>query len=264
MTHIYTFANQKGGVGKTTSTINLGAFLASSGQRVLLIDIDPQANATSSLGIDKNNITTGTYAVLLGSVPIAAEILHHPKWKISILPSSSALAGAEIELMEFPNRAYRLRDTLSSVKNRYDYILIDCPPAINLLTINGLVAADNGILVPVQCEYLALEGLGQLTQTINKVRNSLFPELEIRGVFLTMFDIRTKLSVDVVNEVRKYFPGKVFDTIIPRTIRLAEAPSYGMPISAYAPDSSASRAYASLSNEILIQDGIKTEVMVND
>jgi chromosome partitioning protein len=263
MTHIYTFANQKGGVGKTTSTINLGAFLASSGQRVLLIDIDPQANATSSLGIDKNSVKSGTYGVLLGSVPIAAEILHHPKWKISILPSSPSLAGAEIELMEFANRASRLREALTSIKNRYDYILIDCPPAINLLTINGLVAADDGILVPVQCEYLALEGLGQLTQTINKVRSTLFSELEIRGVFLTMFDIRTKLSMDVVNEVRKFFPGKVFHTIIPRAIRLAEAPSYGMPISAYAPDSSASRAYALLAEEIMIQDGIKVEVPEN-
>lgn len=260
MTHIYTFANQKGGVGKTTSTINLGAFLGDSGQRVLLIDIDPQANATSSLGINKNTVNNGIYEVLINAVPIAPQILRHPKWKISILPSSPALAGAEVELMEVPNRAYRLREILSSIKERYDYILIDCPPAINLLTINGLMAAEGGILVPVQCEYLALEGLGQLTQTIDRVRNSLFPDLQIRGVFLTMFDIRTKLSIDVVNEVRRYFPNKVFTSIIPRTVRLAEAPSYGMPISAYAPDSSASKAYLALANEILEQDGIKSTI----
>ncbi len=256
MARIYTLANQKGGVGKTTCAINLGAYLGYYGQRVLLVDLDPQANATSSLGIDKKTVKSGTYEVLIGSNPVGPQILHNPRLKISVLPSSPALAGAEVELIEMPNREQRLKDALAPVADRYDYILIDCPPSLSLLTINGLIAGRNGVLIPVQCEYLALEGLGQLTQTLTRVRSSLFPNLQVRGVILTMYDGRTRLALDVVGEVRKYFPEKVFQTIIPRSIRLAEAPSYGQPISLYAPDSTAARSYAALAREVLEQDGI--------
>lgn len=256
MAKILSLVNQKGGVGKTTTAINLGAFLGYFGQRVLLIDLDPQANATSSLGIDKHTIRHGTYDVLIGSQPIAPHILHNPRLKISLLPSSPALAGAEIELIDLENREYLLKKALNHVYDRYDYILIDCPPSLSLLTVNGLIAAESGVIIPVQCEYLALEGLGQLTQTIQKVQDSLFPHLQIKGVVLTMFDGRTRLAVDVVNEVQKYFSNQVYKTIIPRSIRLAEAPSYGTPISIYAPESTAAKAYAALAQEVLAQDGI--------
>lgn len=256
MARIYSLVNQKGGVGKTTSAINLGAYLGYFGQRVLLIDLDPQANATSSLGVDKNTVRQGTYEVLIGQAPLAAHVLHNPRLKISLLPASPALAGAEIELIDLPHREERLRNVVESVADRYHYILIDCPPSLGLLTVNGLVAARDGVIIPVQCEYLALEGLGQLTQTIHRVRTSLFPELRIRGVILTMYDGRTRLATDVVSEVRRYFPDQVFKAIIPRSIRLAEAPSYGKPISVYAPDSVAARAYEALAREILAEDGV--------
>lgn len=256
MARIYTLVNQKGGVGKTTTAINLCAAFGYFGQRVLLIDLDPQANATSSLGIDKRAVKTGTYEVLIGAAAIAPNILYNPKFKISLLPSSPALAGAEVELIEQPNRELRLRDALAGVTDRYDYVLIDCPPSLSVLTVNGLMAAANGVLIPVQCEYLALEGLGQLTQTINRVKSALFPELSVRGVVLTMYDGRTKLALDVVSEVRRYFPNQVLQAIIPRSIRLAEAPSYGQPITSYAPDSAAARAYLALGREILTGDGV--------
>jgi len=256
MTKILTFVNQKGGVGKTTSAINLGAFLGYYGQRVLIIDLDPQANATSSLGIDKNTVKTGTYEVLIGAAPAAAHVLHNPKIKLSLLPSSPALAGADVELIDGKNRENRLKEVVGGLSEKYDYILIDCPPSLSLLTVNGLVAAKDGVIIPVQCEYLALEGLGQLTQTIYRVRNALFPGLMVRGVVLTMYDGRTRLAIDVVNEVRKHFPTQVFQSVIPRSIRLAEAPSYGIPISMYAPESGAAKAYAALAREILGQDGI--------
>ncbi len=256
MAKIYTFANQKGGVGKTTSTINLGAYLGYFGQRVLIIDLDPQSNATSSLIGDRSSIQKTTYEVLIGLAPIAAQILHSPERKISLLPASPALAGAEVELLELPNRAMRLKDALQAVEDRYDYILIDCPPSLNILTINGLVAAKDGVIIPVQCEYLALEGLGQLVQTIQKVKSSLFPGLKIRGVVLTMYMGRTKLADGVVENVKKFFPNQVFQSIIPRSIRLAEAPSYFKPISLYAPESVAAKAYESLAREILDQDGV--------
>jgi len=257
MARIYSFVNQKGGVGKTTSAINVGAYLGYYGQRVLLVDLDPQANATSSLGVDKRTVRTGTYEVLIGGVPVIPQILHNPRLKISLLPSSAALAGAEIELIEVSHRETRLRDVLVPLVDRYDYILVDCPPSLGLLTVNGLVSAQHGVLIPVQCEYLALEGLGQLTQTIHKVQNSLFTGLQVRGVILTMFDGRTRLALDVVNEVRKYFPDQVFQSVIPRSVRLAEAPSYGQPIATYAPESNAAKAYAALVREILHQDGIR-------
>lgn len=263
MSKIYAFVNQKGGVGKTTSAISLGAFLGVLGQRVLLIDLDPQANATSSLGIDKRTVKNGTYEVLIGNQPITSQILHNPRLKLSILPSSPSLAGAEVELIEMDKREYFLKDLLYPIVDRYDYILIDCPPSLSLLTVNGLVAARDGVIIPVQCEYLALEGLGQLTQTIQRVRNQLHPALKIRGVILTMFDGRTRLAADVVNEVRKHFPNQVFHAIIPRSIRLAEAPSYGLPISMYSPESSSALAYEALARELLIGDGINIPVLEN-
>lgn len=252
---IYTIANQKGGVGKTTSTINLGAFLAHYGKNVLLVDIDPQANATSSLGIDKKNIAGGTYEAILEENNIRDYILHNPKLKLSILPASPDLAGAEIELVNEVARETLLKRKLLPLAEEYDYILVDCPPSLGLLTLNGLVAAVNGILIPVQCEYLAMEGLGDLVSTIERVRRVISPDLIIRGVILTMFDTRTNLANDVVLEVKKHFEEQVFNTIVPRSIRLAEAPSYGIPISLYSPGSIGANAYQELAKEILLGDG---------
>jgi chromosome partitioning protein len=260
MGRVYTLVNQKGGVGKTTTAINLGAYLAQTGQRVLIVDVDPQANATSSLGVDKHTIKGGTYSVLLGNVQASTQILYNPRLKLSILPSSPALAGAEVELVNELGREQKLRQALAPLLEHYDYFLLDCPPSLGLLTINAMVAAQDGMLIPVQCEYLALEGLGELTHTIQRVRLALFPSLKIRGVVLTMFDGRTRLAGDVVSEVRKFFPGEVFATIIPRSIRLAEAPSYGLPVSAYAPDSGAAKAYQLLASELLAGDGVSLPV----
>ena len=254
MAIIYAFANQKGGVGKTTTSVNLGAYLAKLGQRVLLVDIDPQANATSSVGIDKHTVKTSSYDALLDLDNRVTSIFTNPKLKISILPSSPALAGAEVELVDELARESRLKRALEAVSSRYDYILIDCPPSLGLLTLNGLVAAANGVLIPVQCEYLAMEGLGLLTQTIERVRNVISPDLQVRGVILTMYDSRTNLANDVVAEVRRYFSDQVFQTVIPRSVRLAEAPSYGLPISEYDPGSTGAKAYKSLAQEILFQD----------
>ncbi len=261
MGRIYTLVNQKGGVGKTTTAINLGAYLAYYGQRVLLVDLDPQANATSCLKIDKNSVRGGTYDTLIDTTPASNFILHNPRLKLSLLPSSAALAGAEVELVAEMARESRLKKALSSVVERYDYVLVDCPPSLGLLTLNGLVAAQDGIIIPVQCEYLALEGLSQLNQTLKRVRSALFPELRLRGVVLTMFDGRTNLANDVVNEVQRFFPDQVFQSIIPRTVRLAEAPSYGQPISVYAPSSNGAQAYDALAREVLEGDGIHIPVL---
>jgi chromosome partitioning protein len=251
---IYTLVNQKGGVGKTTSTINLAAYLAKLGQKVLVVDLDPQANATSCLGVDKLNVAGGTYEALLGDENIFRYILLNERLNLSLLPASPSLAGAEIELVDELARETRLRKALMQVADRYQYIFIDCPPSLGLLTVNGLMAAMDGVIVPVQCEYLALEGLGQLTQTIDRVKSALFPELKVRGVVLTMYDNRTNLANDVVKEVSKHFPNQVFKSIIPRNIRLAEAPSYGLPISEYAPTSVGAIAYEALAKELLKGD----------
>jgi chromosome partitioning protein len=257
MSRIHALVNQKGGVGKTTTAINLGAFLAYLGQHVLIVDIDPQANATSSLGVDKLAVQSSTYDALLSEEIPVSSILFNDRLKLSLLPSSPALAGAEIELVEESGREFKLKNALQTVDGKYDYILIDCPPSLGLLTVNGLVAARDGVLIPVQCEYLALEGLGLITQTIERVRSLLFPELRVRGVILTMFDPRTNLSNDVVQEVNNHFPGLVFKSIVPRSIRLAEAPSYGLPISAYAPSSVGAKAYEALARELLRGDEVK-------
>lgn len=256
MGRIYSLANQKGGVGKTTTAINLGAYLAYYGQRVLLVDLDPQANATSCLKIDKQAIRGGTYEVLINSSPALNFVLHNPRLKLSLLPSSPALAGGEVELVNELARETRLQKGLAPLMERYDYILIDCPPSLGLLTLNGLVAGQHGVIIPVQCEYLALEGLSQLTHTLDRVRTAIAPDLQVRGVVLTMYDGRTNLGNDVVEEVRRYFPNRVFKSIVPRSIRLAEAPSYGQPISIYAPASTGAQAYALLARELLEGDGV--------
>ena len=256
MARIYTMVNQKGGVGKTTTAINLGAYLAKLGQRVLIVDLDPQANATSCLGVDKHTIKTGTYEAMLGISLAMAGLLANPALGLTLLPSSPALAGAEIELVSQPGRDTRLRQALEPLADRFDYILIDCPPSLSLLTVNGLVAARDGVIIPVQCEYLALEGVGQLMLTLQRIRQSMYQGLKVRGVVMTMFESRAHLSSDVVGEIRKHFPNQVFDVIVPRSIRLAEAPSYGLPISAYAPSSTGAQAYLALAKELLTGDGV--------
>jgi len=254
MAHIYAVANQKGGVGKTTTVVNLSAYLAGAGRRVLLIDLDPQANATSALGYDKNRIEPSTYQLLLDQAPIAGVRRRHPDYKIDLLPSHPSLAGAEIELVQAIGREYRLQRALTEVLDQYDYVLIDCPPSLGLLTVNALTAARDGVLIPVQCEYLPLEGLTQLTKTIQLVQEYLNPALRIRGVMMTMYDSRTNLSRQVVEEVRRHFPNKVFKTIIPRNVRLSEAPSFGQPINFYAPQSPGGIAYQVLARELLAGD----------
>jgi chromosome partitioning protein len=256
VTRIYTLANQKGGVGKTTTAINLGAFLAQAGQRVLLVDLDPQANATSCLGVAHAQVLSGTYEALMAEKPAAESILTNPRLHLSLLPSSSSLAGAQVELVNMTAREQRLRQALAPLDGRFDYILVDCPPSLGILTVNGLVAASSGVLIPVQCEYLALEGLTSLMDTIRRVRSSLHHGLKIRGLVLTMYDGRTTLSRDVAAEVRRHFPSQVFESVIPRSVRLAEAPSHGLPISAYDASSAGAAAYRALAEELLRGDGV--------
>ena len=253
---IYTMVNQKGGVGKTTTAINLGAYLAKYDQKVLIVDLDPQANATSCLGVDKHSVKHGTYEAMLNMTPASHSLLVNANLKLTLLPSSPALAGAEVELVDENERELFLKKAIVPLLERFDYILIDCPPSLSLLTVNGLVAAKDGVIIPVQCEYLALEGVGQLMQTLQRIRQSLYPSLQVRGVVMTMFESRAHLSSDVVGEIRKHFPNQVFSAIVPRSIRLAEAPSYGLPISAYAPSSTGAQAYSALARELLTGDGV--------
>jgi chromosome partitioning protein len=252
---IYALANQKGGVGKTTTAVNLGAYLAHWGQRVLLVDIDPQANATSCLGLDKRAVSLSTYDLLIYQIPLDQIVRLTGRVRLDLAPASPALAGATVELVNLPQREYRLRQALAGLDQRYDYVLIDCPPSLGILTVNGLTSAASGVIIPVQCEYLALEGLSQLMRAIELVRRALNPQLRVRGLLMTMYDTRTTLSRQVVEEVQKHFPGKVFKTIIPRSVRLSEAPSYGEPIVSYAHQSSGAQAYAALTRELLMGDG---------
>jgi len=251
MTRIYALANQKGGVGKTTTAVNLGAYLAAAGKRVLVVDVDPQANATSSLGVDRQSLSRSIYDVLLDGSLAGEAIVTTKHEGLELLPSTTALAGGEVELVGLMAREHRLERALAAVADRYDYVFMDCPPSLGLLTVNALVAAQDGVLIPVQCEYLALEGLGHLLKTVYMARDYLNPRLVIAGVILTMFDARTNLARQVVEEVRRYFPAYVFQTVIPRTIRLGEAPSYGETILSYAPESAGAAAYQALAAEFM-------------
>ncbi|MBI5029570.1 MAG: AAA family ATPase [Chloroflexi bacterium] len=250
MTTIYTFANQKGGVGKTTTAINIAANLAAREKKVLLVDMDPQANATSSLGIDKTGALYSIYHALVEELPIDQILMLTKRLHLDIVPSSPALAGAEVELVGAERREYLLADILAPVAPRYDYIFIDSPPSLGLLTVNALVAAD-AVIVPIQCEYLALEGLSQLLETIKLVQNSLNPRLRIAGMAMTMYDSRTHLALQVVEEVAKHFPDKIFRTIIPRSVRIAEAPSFGEPLVSFDPKSRGAQAYEALTTELV-------------
>lgn len=248
---VYTIANQKGGVGKTTTTVNLAAFVAARKARVLIVDADPQSNATSSLGVKLEEDTLSLYDALVNKVPLREIIRPTQRQRLAIVPAAPELAAAEIELVQMLARETLLQKILKPILSDYDFIFIDTPPSLGLLTINALTASNHGVLIPVQCEYLPLEGLGQLVHTINLVRESLNPNLQVAGVVMTMFDSRTNLAMDVVNEVRQHFPEQIFKTIIPRNVRLSEAPSYGEDILAYAPDSVGCKAYQALSEEFL-------------
>jgi len=256
----YALVNQKGGVGKTTTAISIGAELGLQGMKVLIVDCDPQANATSCLGIDPGSVNEGTYDALIGRLPAGDCVLHSPNLKLTLLPSSPALAGAQIEMVDQADRESALKHALSPLGEHFDYVLIDCPPSLGLLTLNGLLAATNGVIIPVQCEYLALEGLSQLMQTLQRVRSGLFPALAVRGLLLTMYDSRTRLSKEVADELRGHFGDTVFETVIPRNIQLAEAPSHGLPIASYAPSSPGGVAYRELVEEILKADSRQTKV----
>jgi chromosome partitioning protein len=247
-------ANQKGGVGKTTTVVNIGTYLALAGKRVLVVDVDPQGNATSGFGVDRSKLELTLYEPLVEGVDVARTIVATSVPGLSLVPSSVELAGAEVELAAVDKRERRLRHVLASVKSVYDYILLDCPPSLGLLTVNALTAADS-VLIPLQSEYYALEGLTQLVATVNLVRDHLNPDLEITGVVLTMYDARTNLSADVAGEARRHLGAAVFEPISPRSVRLSEAPSFGLPIAMYQPDSRGAEAYAALTAELLRRDG---------
>ena len=248
MGKIIAVVNQKGGVGKTTTAVNLTAAITEAGKRVLMCDFDPQANATSGLGLDKRHLKHSVYDVIINEIN-AKDAIVKTKYG-DVLPSTADLAGAGVELVTMPSPNFRLRDALETVKDQYDLIFIDCPPSLELLTLNSLCAAD-GIMVPVQCEYYALEGLTDLMTTLRMVKKRLNPRLEIFGVALTMFDGRTNFSTQVAQEVRRHFPGKVYATVIPRNVRLAEAPSHGLPVSAYDKTSRGALAYKAMAQEIM-------------
>jgi len=250
---VIAIANQKGGVGKTTTAVNLGACLAEKGRSALLVDIDPQGNATSGIGLKKSEIKICIYDALINEVPLAETVVDSQVPKLRVVPATIKLAGAESELVGMMARDQRLRLALEPVRNDYDYILIDCPPSLGNLTLNALSAADS-VIVPIQCEFYALEGLSQLMRTIQLVQKYSNPRLEIQGVVLTMYDSRTNLSQQVTEEVRKYFQDKVYASIIPRNVRLSEAPSYGLPITLYDGKSKGSEAYMDLAKEVIINE----------
>lgn len=250
MARIISVVNQKGGVGKTTTTINLADWLAALGQRVLIVDIDPQANASSGLGLDYKNLNKSIYHVLVDPETRASEVIRSYKPNFHILPANTDLAGASVDLVTLEGREFKLEENLKEIADLYDFILIDNPPSLGILTINGLVAARE-VLIPVQCEYYALEGLSQLLNTINLIKEHLQPDLKILGAVMTMYDARNKLSEAVFHELYQYFPSRVFRSVIPRSVRLAEAPSHGLPISDYDPKSSGANAYRRLAQEII-------------
>ena len=251
---IIAVANQKGGVGKTTTNVNLGACLARLGKRVLTVDIDPQGNTTSGLGIEKETLETSVYEVMIDNVPIRQGIVHTMVEGLDLLPSNINLVGAEIEMTSMIAREHILKGCLEEVRGEYDFVLIDCPPSLGLLTLNALTAADK-VLVPIQCEFFALEGLSQLINTVGLVSQRLNPSLSMEGVVMTMYDPRTNLSQQVVAEVKKYFQSKVYQTMIPRNVRLGEAPSFGLPIMIYDPNCSGAKAYMSLAQEVIDGNG---------
>lgn len=250
MGKIIAIANQKGGVGKTTTSINLSACLAEKGKKVLVIDTDPQGNTTSGFGIEKNELDNTIYELILGECPIRDCVINDVIENVSVLPANVNLAATEIELIGVERKEYILKNEVDYVKNEYDFIIIDCPPSLNMLTINAMTTADS-VLVPIQCEYYALEGLSQLIHTVNLVKERLNPELEMEGVVFTMYDSRTNLSMQVVDNVKQNLKQKVYNTLIPRNIRLAEAPSYGLPINKYDAKSAGAEAYMQLAEEII-------------
>lgn len=254
MGRIIAIANQKGGVGKTTTSINLSSCIAAKGKKVLVVDIDPQGNTTSGYGIEKNDLDNTIYELMLGDCSIEDCIIKDVIENISILPSNVNLAAAEIELIGVDKKEYILKNEIDWVKDRYDYIIIDCPPSLSLLTVNAMTTADS-VLVPIQCEYYALEGLSQLIHTVNLVKERLNPNLEMEGVVFTMYDSRTNLSVQVVENVKSHLNQKVYRTVIPRNIRLAEAPSYGQPINIYDPKSAGAESYLALAEEVIDRKG---------
>jgi len=255
MTKTIVLCNQKGGVAKTTTAINLASYLAIENQKTLLVDIDPQSNSTSGVGINKHDIEKNIYHALLGQAPLDEIIIPTQIEKLFLVPANINLTGAEIELASLMGREYKLKSSLQAIKDQYDFIIVDCPPSLGLLTINGLCAADS-VLIPIQCEYYALEGLSQLINTVNLVQENLNPALQIEGVLLTMADFRTKLAKEVVLEVRKHFKNKVYGSIIRRSIKLSEAPSFGKPIALYDKDSIGAAQYHELAREVLRNSGI--------
>jgi len=250
MTKVFAITNQKGGVGKTTTAINLSASMALRKKKILLIDIDPQGNTSSGIGLDRSKVNRCIYDVLINQVPIKEIIMQTQVKKLDILPSTIQLAGAEIELVNYISRENKLKHAIKSIKNDYEYIIIDCPPSLGLLTLNSLTAADS-VIIPIQCEYYALEGIGQLINTINLVRENLNSSLEIEGILLTMYDSRTNLSRDVIEEVKKCFRGNIFKSVIPRNVRVSEAPSYGKPVVLYDAKSKGAIAYKKLAQEVI-------------
>lgn len=250
MGKIIAIVNQKGGVGKTTTAVNLTAAVGAQGKKVLLVDIDPQGNATSGLGINKRDVRLSSYDNIINSTPAAQTIIHSPFKNVDVIPSTMDLAGAELELVDVERREAKLRTCLALVKSQYDFIFLDCPPSLGLITLNGLCAADT-LLVPIQCEYYALEGLSQLISTVRNIKRLYNPLIDIEGVLLTMYDGRLNLTQQVVDEVKKFFPRKVFNTVIPRTVRLSEAPSFGQPVMYYDKNSKGTLAYDSLATELI-------------